>query len=218
MSIQSKYNPDIHNRHSIRLRDYDYSQAGLYFITICCHERQCLFGEIIDGEMKLNDVGIAATQCWNEIPEHFPNATLHEYVIMPNHVHGIIELSQITSLANQTPAPGAEDIQPLHVAITGRHTNKSHNKDHNVGAEYFQPCNNTSPRNQFQKLISGSIGSIIKGYKIGVTKWARANTNNYTVWQRNYHEHIVRNEQSYRTISEYIITNPQRWEHDKFYV
>ena len=98
MNFNSKYNPDIHHRRSIRLQGYDYSQTGLYFITICVHHKKCLFGEIINNEnhspeMKLNDAGQIAHQCWLDIPKHFPNVILHEFVIMPNHIHGIIELT-----------------------------------------------------------------------------------------------------------------------------
>ncbi len=130
--------------------------------------------------MIMNDAGKMADKCWMEIPKHFPNAVLHEYVIMPNHVHGIIELVN----------------------------------DTNVGAENFLPL---QQHNQFQKIIPHSIGSIVRGYKIGVTKWIRQNTDVYNVWQRNFHEHIIRNEQSYQTISKYINDNPAKWAEDKFY-
>lgn len=86
------YNPNIHHRRSIRLKGYDYSQAGLYFVTICCHNRMHLFGNVVNGGMELNDAGKIADACWMEIPNHFPNAVLHEYIVMPNHVHGIVEL------------------------------------------------------------------------------------------------------------------------------
>ncbi len=86
--------PDfIHHRKSIRLQGYDYSQAGAYFITICTHNRLSLFGEIINGEMFLNAAGMTAQQCWQAIPAHFPATELGEFVIMPNHVHGIIHIT-----------------------------------------------------------------------------------------------------------------------------
>lgn len=186
MDHKPKYNPEIHHRKSIRLKGYDYSQAGLYFITICCANRECLFGEIKNNEMILNDAGKIANECWLEIPKHFPNAILHEHIVMPNHIHGIIELATV---------------------------------------ENFQP-----QRNEFQKMIPRSIGSIVKGYKIGITKWFRnpVGAENSPVgaenllplqkiWQRNYHEHIIRNEKSYQIISEYIMNNPAKWKDDKFY-
>ena len=85
------FNPLIHHRRSIRLKDYDYSKEGLYFITFCCQNRRHLFGKIISGKMILNDAGKIAEKCWLEIPDHFKNVILHDFVIMPNHVHGIIE-------------------------------------------------------------------------------------------------------------------------------
>ncbi len=198
------YNPNIHHRRSVRLQGYDYSQAGLYFITICCDDRKCLFGKIENNEMVLNDVGKIADECWMEIPKHFPNAVLHEHIVMPNHVHGVIELVDGNNV-------GAENFLPL-----------QNNTGITVGVENFQPLH--PKQNAFQKMIPRSIGSIVKGFKIGVTKWFRNNTvgaENFlplqTVWQRNYHEHIIRNEQSYQTISEYIINNPRNWKDDKFY-
>ncbi len=86
------YNHNIHHRHSIRLQEYDYSDTGLYFITICCENRACLFGNVADGEMILNEIGFIARECWLEIPDHFPDVSLHEFIIMPNHIHGIVEI------------------------------------------------------------------------------------------------------------------------------
>ena len=176
------YNPNIHHRKSVRLKEYDYSKEGLYFITICCDARNHLFGGIVDGKMILYDAGKIANQCWLDIPNHFPNAILHEHIIMPNHVHGIIEL-----------------------------------KSPHVGVEYIQPLRT---HHEFQKIIPRSIGSIVRGYKIGVTKWFRNNrAENFPppqVWQRNYYEHIIRNEKSYLTISNYIVNNPKNWKDDKF--
>ncbi|MEA3362694.1 MAG: transposase [Thermodesulfobacteriota bacterium] len=84
-----KYHPHIHNRKSIRLKGYDYSQAGLYFITICCQNRACLFGKIDHGEMVLNDAGRMIDKIWNELPKIHSGIGINEFVIMPNHIHGI---------------------------------------------------------------------------------------------------------------------------------
>ncbi len=215
----NNYNPNIHHRHSIRLKGYDYSQSGLYFITICVQDRKCLFGEIVrvddvgvqnfdvgvqnfeplhQRKIVLNDAGKIADNCWLEIPKHFPNAVLHEYIIMPNHVHGIIELIK----------PG---LQCESVAI--------------AGIQNFEPLRrNQSPKNEYQKIIPHSIGSIVRGYKTGVTKWFRKNTvgvENFqpipSIWQRNYYEQIIRDEKSYHRIEEYIINNPANWEKDNFF-
>ena len=87
-----KYNPDKHHRRSIRLQGYDYSQRGAYFITLCTKNREHLFGEILNGEIQLNEFGKITQQCWLEIPNHFPHVQLDKYIIMPNHIHGIIVL------------------------------------------------------------------------------------------------------------------------------
>lgn len=173
------YNPEKHHRRSILLKGYDYSQSGLYFITICVQDRIHLFGKIEQGKMILNDIGKVAQQCWQEIPQHFPNMQLHEFVIMPNHIHGIIEI--VVRANNHSPQ---------------------------------QPIQTGSP----QQSPSKPIGSAIRGFKIGVTKWCRSNTNIYTLWQRNYYEHIIRSDEAYYTIAHYIITNPQRWQEDKLFI
>ncbi len=87
-----RFNPDIHHRKSIRLPNYDYSQTGLYFITICTHERLPLFGEIVNGAMNLNQAGVMVDAMWRELANKFPTIQLHEYVVMPNHFHGVVEI------------------------------------------------------------------------------------------------------------------------------
>ena len=85
-----KYNPDIHHRRSIRLRGYDYSQKGLYFVTICTQDRLCLFGDIENGEMNLNDAGKMVRTIWDQIPAHYCGVEIDQFVVMPNHIHGIV--------------------------------------------------------------------------------------------------------------------------------
>lgn len=88
-----KFDPQKHHRRSIRLKEFDYAQQGGYFITVVTYQRECLFGEIVNEEMQLNELGKIADECWRAIPEHFPNVELGAYVVMPNHVHGIIEIT-----------------------------------------------------------------------------------------------------------------------------
>jgi len=184
-----RYDPKRHNRRSIRLPDYNYAKAGAYFVTICCKNRKCLFGKIVSGKMVLNKNGEFATQCWREIPQHFPNTILGEYVVMPNHLHGIIR-------------------------ITGNVTGIGGDADGIVGVENFQPLQPTLPqKNAFQKIIPRSICSIVRGFKIGVTKQL-----GYSPWQRNYHEHIIRNEIECARIAKYIRNNPILWTRDCFNV
>ena len=179
--------PAIHYRRSIRLRGYDYSQTGAYFVSICTQNRQCLFGQIFDGIMRLNDAGGIAQQCWNEIPIHFPHLELDEFVIMPNHVHGIVVITD--------SAVGAKNFSPLQPPLQPPPQRTTQ-----------QPCG-----------TSKTIGSIVRGFKIGVTKWMRQNTNFHDIWQRNYWEHIVRDESELNRIRQYIHNNPTQWESDRLY-
>lgn len=193
-----KYNPKIHNRKSIRLKGYDYSQAELYFITICCKNRACLFGDIVDGKMIYNDAGKIAIHCWLDIPNHFPNSVLHEYIVMPNHIHGIIEL-KFNSVVMENSSPNTTTADENGGIGT--------NENVRVGANYYSPLRSPSK----------TIGSIVRGFKIGATKWMRKNMDVYDVWQRNYYDIIIRNEKSYQTISKYIKNNPAKWADDKFH-
>ena len=188
------YNPNIHHRRSIRLKGYDYSQAGLYFITICCQDRACLFGKITDGKMILNEMGIIAQREWLKTTEIRPNVELGEFVIMPNHMHGIIRLLGRGELHSPYSEMGV--------------FNTPQRSDNN----YIMGECNSPPQGP-----SNNIGAIVRGYKSSVTKQLNLLNIGRAVWQRNYHEHIIRNESSYQTISNYIINNPVKWNDDKFY-
>ena len=139
--------------------------------------------------MILNDTGMVAQRCWLAIPEHFPDVVLHEYVVMPDHVHGIIQI-----VRTNIGSVGVKNFSPR---LTNHH-----------------PIPMKSP--------SRTVGSIIRGFKIGVTKWCRENRSDeypigHAVWQRNYHDHIIRDDPSYDRISNYILNNPKKWEDDKFH-
>jgi len=193
MNYKPKYNPNIHHRRSIRLKGYDYSQAGLYFITICCQDRICRFGQIENGEMILNEYGQIAYDEWVKLLERFPNFELDVFQIMPNHMHGII------ALVGATLAVAQNDSVAQNEMIVGN--------DIRAGA---------SP------APTKTVGDIIGAYKSLVANGCLDifKTKNETMgklWQRNYHEHIIRDEQSYHRISEYIINNPENWTDDKFY-
>ncbi|MDR0873540.1 MAG: transposase [Prevotellaceae bacterium] len=190
------YNPDIHHRRSIRLRNYDYSQAGLYFVTICVQNHECIFGAITDGEMILNEYGKTANDCWLDIQQHYPNVALHEFVVMPNHIHGIIEI--ITN--DDGTGVGANNHSP------------NDNELPNDEWANDKRANNYSPLRRQPCGTSRTIGAIIRGFKIGVTKQI-----GYSVWQRNYFEHIIQNEKRHWIIVDYINNNPARWETDMFY-
>ena len=187
-----KYNPDKHHRRSIRLQGYDYSQPGIYFITLCTQNHECLFGEILNGEMRLNEFGKMTQQCWLEIPHHFPHVKLDEFVIMPDHIHGIIILNDIVGAKNFSPQP-SNNFSPQPIPT---------------------PQQNITPF----RSPSKTIGSIIRGFKIGVTKGFRQNTDIYVVWQRNYYEHIIRNKVELNRMRQYIIDNPKKWKTDENYI
>lgn len=205
----NQYNPNIHHRRSIRLRGYDYSQAGLYFITICVHDRACLFGEITNGKMALNDVGIIADNFWLEIPGHFPHAELHEYIVMPNHVHGIIEI-----IKNQHGMP---DVGPRHDAGPHHGVALPDNNDITVGTSHGMSGMSQPPNiNQFGKPVPGSVSVIINQYKSSVKRWCNKNGHPFFQWQSRFHDHVISDEQSYQRISDYIANNPQKWIDDTF--
>jgi REP element-mobilizing transposase RayT len=176
--ISMKYDAKVHYRRSIRLKDYDYSQQGMYFVTVCTNNHHSLFGHIAEDRMILNNAGKFANKYWLEIPVHFPRVGLDKFTIMPNHIHGIIIINTMTDV-------GVQNLEPLR------------------------------KQNKYQQIIPKSIGSIIRGFKIGVTKWFRTNTKVYNIWQRNYYDHIIRNEKELNRIREYIINNPLKWHLDR---
>ncbi len=182
-----KYNPDIHHRRSIRLKGYDYSQAGLYFITICTQNRLCLFGEIENGGMQINDAGIMIEHQWQELIYRFDNIKLHEFIVMPNHFHGIIEFVGVPLVGTQNVEQPSTMGQPQGIAPTVGDM---------VGA--------------FKSLTTNEY---IRGVKNN--DWSRFNKK---LWQRNYYEHIIRDEKSCYQILEYVQTNPLKWQDDKYYV
>lgn len=191
-----KYNPNLHHhRRSVRFKGYDYSKAGLYFITICCYKRECVFGKIIKNgtfqNISLSKSGIVAQDGWFEIPLHYPEVILHEFIVMPNHIHGIIEIVEANVDSPNIHDPGESNRANIDSPLQ-------------------------LPNTEF-KSPSKTIGSIIRGYKIGVTKWHRSNTDIYDVWQRSYHDHVIRDERAYINISNYIKNNPDSWEEDMFF-
>jgi REP element-mobilizing transposase RayT len=135
-----RFNPDIHNRRSICLRDYDYSRAGAYFVTICSWQRECLFGEISAGEMRLNDFGSIAFATWIDLPNHYRHIELDAFVVMPNHVHGLIVISDEEARAGLKPAPtdkwhGMSEIVRGFKTFSSRRINESR---HNPGCPVWQ--------------------------------------------------------------------------------
>ena len=179
-----KYNPDIHHRRSIRLQHYDYMQAGAYFVTICVQGRECLFGEIAYGTMRLHDAGRMVQRIWGEIPDHYPGIDIDAFVVMPNHIHGIVIITENTEHCDrqsgqaQGPAP----------------------------------------------TKSLALSDIVKQYKpMTINQYIRGVRQNGwppfpgRLWQRNYWEHVVRDESELQQIREYIRDNPANWASDQLH-
>ena len=175
---------------SARLQNYDYSQSGAYFVTICTKNREHYFGEIMNGKMKLSDIGKMAKKYWKQIPDHFSFVILGEWVVMPNHIHGIIMINKNNVDINYSVE--TQDFASLQ------------------SPKYDQYKNKFGPQ-------SKNLASIIRGFKIGVTKYIRQNTNIYGVWQSRFHDRIIRNKKEYNRISEYILYNPQNWKKDDYF-
>ena len=197
------YNSNIHHRRSIRLKGYDYSQAGLYFITVCVYDRKCLFGKIENDEMILNEFGTIAYQQWETLHTRFINMELDVFQIMPNHMHGIIALTEFVG-ATLAVAPDADG------AVA----------DQNSVADQIGAGASPAPITTIMK--PKTIGDIVGAYKSLVANeclniYKIKNETMGKLWQRNYHEHIIRDGQSYQRISDYIISNPKKWNTDKFY-
>jgi len=184
-----KYNSEIQHRRSIRLPEYDYSQCGAYFLTIVTRNREHLFGEIVDGKMELNELGKIVEQNWNEIPNHYPDAKIDEYIIMPNHIHGIIIFEGDVGAIRELPL--------------------QKDRDDGVGAIRELPL-----QIQRRKMLLPKIIGYFKMNSAKQINIIHQKTGN-PVWQRNYYEHIIRNEEELNRIREYIIDNPKNWENDE---
>ncbi|MBT4485190.1 MAG: hypothetical protein HOC71_16110 [Candidatus Latescibacteria bacterium] len=172
---------------STRLKEWDYSRNGYYFVTMCVKNRESVFGQFEHGEMILSDMGNIAEQCWREIPVHFPFVKLDEFVIMPNHVHGIIIIDN--------NVVETQNLASLHASLP-RHSFSRHRKPNKFGPQ------------------SKNLASIIRGFKIGVKKWATIN-HIHLEWQSRFYDRIIRDEKELLNIRNYIIINPIRWDDDK---
>jgi len=228
------YNPKKHHRKSIRLKGYDYSQAGLYFITICVQDRECLFGKIVGAplvvdpndvntqnnhaqnekgqpqgikrtaEMILNDAGKMVENEWLKIPHRFTNVHLHEYVVMPNHFHAIMEIVGATLVVAQNVV--AQNVVDQNIVAQNK---MADNENENGQPQGIAP---TKPKTVGDMV--GAFQSIVTVEYIRGVKQLGWQPFNGKLWQRNYWENIIRDEQSYQRISAYIINNPKNWNDD----
>ncbi len=192
---------------SLRLQSYDYSQIGHYFITICSKNREYIFGDVQNGNMNLNSFGNIANEFWGQIEHRYPQCRLHEFVAMPNHIHGIIEI-----FSNPKPV---ETIHELTRSQNDQSNSESVGTIHELSLRNTKTSNNESNRKKRRKML---IPLIIGWYKMNVSKQINIiqQTPGQSVWQRNYYEHIIRDKKSFDNISEYIRMNPQKWNRDRF--
>ncbi|MBI5081703.1 MAG: hypothetical protein HZB17_10420 [Chloroflexi bacterium] len=195
------------HRRSIRLPNYDYSQAGSYFVTLCAHARECLFGEIVDDAMSLNDYGKIVEEEWLKSAEIRKELELDAYVIMPNHLHGIVVINNDGGLT--VGATGQSPLIPTTVEASGRSPLAT-----DVGAHGRAPLRADQP---ILHRKPRSLGSFIAGFKSATTKRLnlKRNTPSFAVWQHNYYEHIIRDEIDLNRIRAYIQHNPARWAEDE---
>ena len=184
-----------HRRRSRRLSGYDYAQAGAYFITVCAQDRACIFGEVVDGEIRLNDAGRMVERWWRELEKKFPNVTTDTHVVMPNHFHAIIILSD-----RNPPSP---DV--------GADLCVCSDRDTEPGLSESQGAHTGAPLPRIvQWFKTMTTNEYIRGVnQLGWTPFQRR------FWQRNYYEHVIRHERELDATRQYIVDNPVKWAEDK---
>jgi putative transposase len=167
-----KLDPILHHRRSIRLADYDYSKPGSYFVTICTKSHTTVFGEVIDYQMHLSELGEIVNKCWSEMPGHFPTIKLDQFIVMPNHIHMIVVIMDLNGRGRVNPTPTVRSI---------------------------------------------TLGDIVGGFKSISAMLVNMirNTKGQPLWQRNYYEYIIRNENDLMEKRQYILDNPARWHLDR---
>jgi putative transposase len=297
-----RFDPERHRRRSMRLKGYDYSQAGAYFVTICTQGRACLFGEVVDGEMRLNDAGRMVVAEWERLPALFSNVVLDAFVVMPNHIHGIVILTDPaddatdgataigatisgattggaatggattrvapTTAGDDAPPVGAglvpalstmagDDAPPVGAGLVPALSTMARDDADPVGAGLVPAPSVPAPSTPAQSVPAPSVpapstpaqsvpapsvpapstpaqsvpalstpaptlGDVIGAFKSRVTvEYIRGvKTFGWTpfdrrLWQRNYYEHIIRNEEALNRIRRYIVENPIRWAFDR---
>ena len=221
------YDPTHHHRRSIRLREFDYGSAGAYYITVCVEGRQCIFGHVVDGAMQLNDRGRMIETVWTEIPAHYPGVELDEFVVMPTPVHAIIVFPALPADGAEKPIGQPRMGQPRGVAPTGDVPHIPYGRapvpapadpdDSNVptrpvgaGPRACPPATRLSAPDVVHRFKSLTTTR----YRHGVRDlgWARFPGR---LWQRNYFEHIIRDDEDLTRIREYIALNPAKWAEDQ---
>jgi REP element-mobilizing transposase RayT len=184
--MANRDDPDIHHRRSLRLKGYDYSQAGAYFVTICSRSRECILGCVDDGEMRLNNAGCMVQVVWDDIPSHYAGIDTDAFIIMPNHIHAIIVIVGAAPCGR----PDSDDGQARGPAPTGNTTLSLADVVH-----------------RFKTMTTKRYADGVK--QIG---WPAFSGH---LWQRNYYEHVIRDEDDLNRIRQYVMDNPARWAEDE---
>ncbi len=217
------YDPARHRRRSIRLPGHDYSRPGAYFVTLCAHGGRCLFGEVEGGEVKLSAAGRAMRAAWEELPNHYPHVRLDAFVVMPNHVHGIVCLlpDGAPPADPAAPDPAWAGTRPAPTWV-GAARSQNGSSLAGVGAPLVgaQPrhagATGTKPTRTLGEIVGAFKSRSTLAYIRGVRQagWPRFHRR---VWQRNYWERVIRDEHELDLARRYIIENPLRWHLDRMH-
>jgi putative transposase len=223
MLLVRNFKPEIHHRRSIRLKGFDYSRPGYYFITLCCYSRECLFGEINEGKMMLNEYGKIARDEWVQSANIRREIELDEFVIMPNHFHAIVK---IIDIENRCDRRGDRPVAPTEISQQQPVAPTEISQQQPVAPTEISKQPPVAPTEISQQSLVAptgpkpeSIGSLIAGFKSSVTTKINQlrNKPGEPVWQRNYYERIIRDDKSLKIVRYYIVNNPYRWRLDEFY-
>ena len=199
------FDPDRHHRRSIRLPDYGYAQVGAYFIPVCSDGRRCLFGEVTGDGMHGNVFGRIVTDEWVRTGTIRPQVAVDSFVVMPNHLHGILIITDDPATG---PSPGAAGQRADHPAPS-RST-----VEPGQASGRANPALSRNPESErFGRSTGGSIPTIVRLFKSATTRAInrQRGTPGQPVWQRNYYEHVIRHEAELQDIRRYILDNPARW-------
>lgn len=194
------------NRKRNRLPEYDYSNPAWYYVTICTHKHIHHFGEVKNGKMILNEIGEITKRFLEEISSHYSNVELDEFIVMPNHIHAIIIINDVGVDHHR---PRTKDNNAGVKITRVEDIRQQKNIVNYVGDE------NTLRDEDIRPLQPSNLSNVVKGFKIGVTKWCKNNNIANFKWQRSFYDRIIRNEKELFYIKDYIEQNPLRWEIEK---
>lgn len=206
------YDPQKYHRRSLRLKGYDYSQAGAYFVTVCVQDRACLFGEVFGEQMHLNEAGQMVLEEWNTLPVRFSAVELDVFCVMPNHVHGILVIECVGAGLVPAPSPSAAS------ARSGATTRVAPTPGIGTASD-MEACERPITETRQARLhalgdVVGAFKSFTTGLYIHGVRQSGWPGFRGRLWQRNYHDHIIRSDESLQRIRQYILDNPACWETD----